>query len=115
MYRLHAVSQTQFGDIWDNPRMPTYVYQASTDAHCERCEAPFDQRQKLDEPRLHSCPACGAPLRRIITAPNLAKSSPNLSEDNIAKHGFTQYRKTSKGKYKKTAGKGPDIITDSDD
>ena len=27
-------------------------------------------------------------------------------------HGFTQYKRAGKGVYEKTAGKGPDIITD---
>jgi hypothetical protein len=35
-----------------------------------------------------------------------------LREGHLAKHGFTQYRKVGKGKYEKTAGKGPSTISD---
>jgi len=104
--------QNQF---WDNSRMPIYAYQYSGEKHCEQCATPFERRQKLDDPRLEACPECGAPVRRVISPPNLASSGPNMSEDNIAKHGFTQYRKAGKGAYEKTAGKGPDFITDKDD
>lgn len=95
--------------------MPTYVYQASTDASCKVCVATFELRQKLDDPRLEACPECGAPVRRVITPPALGASGPDMSSENIAKQGFTQYRRAGKGAYEKTAGKGPDFITDTDD
>ena len=94
--------------------MPIYTYQAAGDEHCLYCVKPFDRRQKMDAPRLEQCPECGSPLRRVISAPNLASSAPNTSEENLGKKGFTQYRKLEKGVYEKTVGKGPDIITDKD-
>ena len=60
------------------------------------------------------CPKCYNPVIRKISRPNLASQSPSLKEDNIAKKGFTQFRKVEKGVYEKTAGKGPDFITDKD-
>jgi putative FmdB family regulatory protein len=101
--------------FWDNPQMPTYAYQASGDEGCEQCTTPFERRQKIEDPRLEACPACGSPVRRVISPPNLASGGPNMSEDNLEKHGFTQYRKAGKGKYEKTVGKGPDFLSDKDD
>lgn len=95
--------------------MPTYVYQPEGDEQCRYCMNGFEWRQKIDAPRLTTCPECGAPVRRVITPPNLASSGPTMDERNIEKHGFTQYRKLEKGVYEKTAGKGPDVISDKDD
>ena len=55
---------------------------------------------------------CGAPVKRKISAPNLGTAGPSLDAANIEKHGFTQYRKAGKGVYEKTAGKGPEVISD---
>ena len=68
--------------------------------------------RKLQDPDLETCPECGAPVERKISAPNLGSAGPSLDESNIEKHGFTQYRKVEKGVYEKTAGKGPDVIKD---
>lgn len=92
--------------------MPIYEYQTSGADHCEFCESGFDRLQKLAEPALVACPACGAAVERKISAPNLATAGQSLSESNIEKHGFTQYRKLEKGVYEKTTGKGPDFISD---
>jgi hypothetical protein len=53
-------------------------------------------------------------VRRKISRPHLSSPAPSLSENNIEKHGFTQFRKVEKGVYEKTAGKGPDFITDKE-
>jgi len=68
--------------------------------------------QKMSDEPLKFCPECHNPVRRKISLPNLTSHSPSLSKDNIEKHGFTQFRKVEKGVYEKTAGKGPDFITD---
>ena len=39
-------------------------------------------------------------------------SSEFLGLGDLAKHGFTQYRKVGKGKYEKTTGNGPPTISD---
>lgn len=92
--------------------MPIYEYQASGEHKCEYCEHVFELMQKLSEPVLALCPRCHNPVQRIISPPNLASPAPSLKERDIEKHGFTQFRKVEKGVYEKTAGKGPDIITD---
>ena len=68
--------------------------------------------QKLTDEPLKYCPECHNPVRRKISRPNLASPAPSLSQDNIEKHGLTQFKKVEKGVYEKTAGKGPDYITD---
>ena len=68
--------------------------------------------RKISEPTLLVRPQCGVEVERIISAPNLAKSGPSLNPANLEKQGFTQYRKSGKGVYEKTAGKGPNVITD---
>lgn len=92
--------------------MPIYEYQPSGEAHCEHCVQGFDAMQKIDEPPLAVCPKCLAPVVRVISAPRIARPGPSLDRANLEKHGFTQYRKSAKGVYEKTAGKGPDVISD---
>lgn len=91
--------------------MPIYEYEPTGERHCEFCRGGFDRLQRLNEPRLEACPECGEPVARKISAPNLGNAGPALSESNIEKHGFTQYRKVEKGVYEKTTGKGPDFIS----
>ncbi len=91
--------------------MPIYVYRPITPDQCDHCEGGFEHLQKLDDEILANCPECSAAVERVITAANLASPSPSLKEDNIEKHGFTQYRKVEKGVYEKTTGKGPAMIS----
>ena len=92
--------------------MPIYEYQATGANCCEHCKTGFDIMQKISDEPLAFCPECYNPVRRKISRPNLAGPAPSLSESNLEKHGFTQFRKVEKGVYEKTAGKGPDFITD---
>ncbi len=94
--------------------MPTYVYEPSGEDHCRYCMNTFERRQRVSDRRLETCPECGSAVRRVITAPSLARPAPNLAEKNIGDKGFTQYRKVEKGVYEKTVGKGPKVITDKD-
>jgi putative FmdB family regulatory protein len=92
--------------------MPIYEYQASGKDHCDHCKNAFDIMQKLSAESLKLCPQCHHPVVRKISRPNLASPAPSLSQDNIEKHGLTQFKKVEKGVYEKTAGKGPDYIMD---
>jgi putative FmdB family regulatory protein len=94
--------------------MPIYEYQTAGKDCCEYCVNAFDFRQKISDEPLKFCPECHNPVIRKISRPNLARPAPSMSEGNIEKHGFTQFRKVEKGVYEKTAGKGPDFITDKD-
>jgi putative FmdB family regulatory protein len=91
--------------------MPIYEY-AAVDQSCAYCAAHFDVRQKLSDAELTVCPQCGATVKRVLSAPNVAIGSAHvLKESNVAKKGFTQYRRAGKGVYEKTAGDGPKFIS----
>jgi putative FmdB family regulatory protein len=92
--------------------MPIYEYRPSSKRHCEFCSHGFEVIQKIHDAKLSSCPQCQAPIARQISAPSIGKPGPSLDSANIEKHGFTQYRRSGQGVYEKTAGKGPDVITD---
>jgi putative FmdB family regulatory protein len=94
--------------------MPIYEYQACGPDSCDHCEAAFDVMQKMSDDPLRFCPECHQPVQRKISRPNLASPAPSLSKENIERHGLTQFKKVEKGVYEKTAGKGPDFITDKD-
>ncbi|HRQ65396.1 MAG TPA: zinc ribbon domain-containing protein [Xanthomonadaceae bacterium] len=91
--------------------MPIYEYQG--EGGCAKCSGRFELIGRVSDPDLDACPACGGPIRRIISPPNVVGGDAHrLGEDHVGKHGFTQYRKIGKGVYEKTAGKGPNVIKD---
>lgn len=92
--------------------MPIYEYVPLATECCDHCRNGFDQLQKIKDEPLQHCPACLAKIRRVVSAPSLPKSGPSLDSSNLGRHGFTQYKKSSKGVYHKTAGAGPDVIKD---
>jgi putative FmdB family regulatory protein len=90
--------------------VPIYEYRSDAKS-CPTCAAGFELMQPMDAPSSAACPRCGALCPRIVSAPSVAAGGAHrLNEKHLAKHGFTQYRKVGKGKYEKTAGKGPDRI-----
>lgn len=70
--------------------------------------------RKLSDEPLKLCPYCFNPIERKISRPNLAAQKPSIKEDNLGKHGFSQFKKVEKGVYEKTAGDGPDYISDKE-
>jgi putative FmdB family regulatory protein len=91
--------------------MPIYEY-AAVEKGCAHCEAHFDLHQKLADAELAACPACGAAVHRVLTAPTVTMGGAHLlKESHVEKHGFTQYRRAGGGVYEKTAGKGPKYIS----
>jgi putative FmdB family regulatory protein len=92
--------------------MPIHEYVPKSGG-CARCQAGIEMLQRMSDPPLEHCPDCGAPLERMIGAPSVVAGGGHLlKESHLARHGFTQYRKVGKGKYEKTAGKGPPTIQD---
>lgn len=94
--------------------MPTYVYRsvepkASKKKNCELCAQDFEVVQKMSEDALSACPKCGAAVERVIFAPNLngAGRVKQPSEAQLARSGFTQYKRKGKGYYEKSFGQGP--------
>lgn len=96
--------------------MPTYEYAVilpdGTDGEV------FSHLQAFDEPPLTTHPADGRPVRRIFSVPGAKTSGSgpkaDMSAKNLERLGFTQYKKSSSGKYKKTAGEGPGSISRDD-
>ncbi|MEM9304704.1 MAG: zinc ribbon domain-containing protein [Pseudomonadota bacterium] len=94
--------------------MPVYQYRVVADAEgCDQCRETFELRQRISDDSLRHCEACGSPVERIISAPYVRGGDAHrLGESHLEKHGFTQYKRSGKGVYEKTAGKGPDLIAD---
>ncbi len=93
--------------------MPLYVYQV-VEADGSAGEV-FEVLQSLDEPFLTQHPENGKPVRRLLAVPNAPRTfrSGNLSNSNLERLGFTRYQKSGGGTYEKTAGKGPNVISDN--
>jgi len=92
--------------------MPTYVYARqpeSTASGCAKCRDGFETVQSLRDAALKKCPACGAPVRRVIQPPMVGNAGKlkGPSEKSLAGAGFTQYKRSGKGYYEKSFGKGP--------
>ena len=92
--------------------MPIYEYRNAGKASCETCANGFEVLQKISDAAISICAKCGATVERIISAPNIARQDTSLERANLEQHGFTQYKKTGKGVYEKTAGKGPNVISE---
>lgn len=93
--------------------MPRYVYEVISESG--EAGQRFEVHQKMSDPPLTEHPETGEPVRRVITAPNIAgRLSPMrpekaLADDSkLARMGFTKYVKGDRG-YEKAAGSGPDL------
>lgn len=81
--------------------MPVYEYEASsTKQRCSRCADGFEYVQSIHDPRLTACPDCGAPVRRVISAPAIGRSKSKL-DDRAKAAGFTKLKRLGKGEYEK--------------
>ena len=96
--------------------MPTYIYQVITDDDSEG--EVFEVVQKMSEDALTEHPETGAPVKRLITAPNIAgkwsevgKHGGMLGNKSLDKLGFTKYERAGDGHYEKKAGSGPNVIS----
>jgi len=81
--------------------MPIYEYHSAGQNSCDLCANVFEIMQKLSDNPLKLCPQCHNPVKRKISRPNLASQTPSLKQDNLEKHGFTQFKKVEKGVYEK--------------
>jgi len=87
--------------------MPLYSYQVITP---DGAGPVVELLQRLGEPALTRHPETGAPLRKLITAPNLPLKhgdravKSKLTDQNLSRHGFTKYVREGRGRYVKTAG-----------
>jgi len=96
--------------------MPVYVYEVIEDdgSAGER----FEVVQSMRDDPLSTHPVSGKRVRKLVLAPNIAakytpgQTAKRLSNDNIAKAGFTKYERDKlTGRYHRVAGKdGPPTI-----
>lgn len=79
----------------------------------------FEILQSVHSPPLTTHPETGEPVQRIISQPAAPKvaggtrtTTPDLSDRNLEKLGFTKYKKTGDAnrRYEKVVGDGPDIV-----
>ena len=82
--------------------MPIYEYSSRDPekAGCDKCAEGFEVLQKISDPPLERCPACGAPVVRLVSAPSLGRSVSSL-DDRAKNAGFTKLKRLGKGEYEK--------------
>jgi putative FmdB family regulatory protein len=73
---------------------------------CRKCKDGFEIMQKLAEPKLRKCPACKAPVERVISAVPVHGKYSTKSDSKLKDLGMTKYVKTSDGSYERTVGRG---------
>ena len=79
----------------------------------------FEIEQKINDRPLLVHPITGYKVKRVLTSPSLSLNhssgieNNSLSPDNLAKNGFTKYKKdSSSGDFHRTVGqKGPLVIS----
>lgn len=85
--------------------MPIYEYE------CEQCKERIEVLQKLSDPPLETCSACGGKVRKMVSSPAglVFKGSGWYVTDYAKKNGKSDSTSTPKGEGKadaSTAGKG---------
>ena len=81
--------------------MPIREYQVNDPAQgCAVCRRPFERLERLQMPPLDKCPACGAPVSRLISAPVIGGSKSSLDR-RASQAGFHKLKRLGKGEYEK--------------
>ena len=88
--------------------MPLYDY-APRSGKCSLCKGRFEAFQRMSEAPLKSCPSCGKPCERVVSAARITGKY-STSDSRVKELGMTKYKKAGDGVYEKTAGRGPDVI-----
>jgi predicted nucleic acid-binding Zn ribbon protein len=96
--------------------MPLYLYEAVT-ADGSAGEQ-FEIFQNMADEPLTRHPETGVAIRRVLCAPAIggkwsdgAMGRSVADDKKLGKMGFTKYVKAGDGRYEKTVGKGPDVIS----
>ena len=95
--------------------MPIYVYETVREDGGDGEIFEFFQSIR-DEP-LQVHPDTGVPIRRIPARTSIGglwsdgAMKQSISDSKLAKHGFTKYVKSGDGRYEKTVGDGPSMIS----
>ena len=91
--------------------MPTYLYAVvmpdGTDGEH------FEVFQRMSEPALERHPESGLPVRRVPVPPQFTTKSDvqRFGDSNLKRLGFAKFEKDGDGRYRRTAGSGPDTIS----
>ena len=81
--------------------MPIREYQVNDPAQgCAACRRPFERLERLQTLPLDKCPACGAPVSRLISAPVIGGSKSSLDR-RASQAGFHKLKRLGKGEYEK--------------
>ncbi|MEI6891193.1 MAG: zinc ribbon domain-containing protein [Pontiella sp.] len=67
---------------------------------CWHCKSRFEEMEPMDASAKKTCPRCGSPVERQLSAPNLGGSQSGL-HDRAKNAGFTTFEKLGKGEYEK--------------
>ncbi len=83
--------------------MPIYEYE-HVDAACELGTV-FEIEQSVRDERLHTCPACGRPVRKLISRISISVPKSNSALKDM---GFTKLVKRDDGVYENVTARGND-------
>ncbi len=92
--------------------MPLYDF-APRSGKCSLCKGRFEAFQRMGEKPLASCPQCGKPCERLVSAATITGRY-STSDSRVKELGMTKYKKAGDGVYEKTAGRGPNVIRKKD-
>lgn len=88
----------------DEVIMPTYEYQAvNPKGKCATCSERFEVQQAMRDEPLSACPACGKPIRRLVSTFGVStavSSKTMLSDSNLKSKGFTKLVNEGGGKFR---------------
>lgn len=89
--------------------MPIYEYEPNS-GECEQCGGRFEVIQSFDAEALTECQECGQSCHRVLSSFAVCNRVGDiLSTKNLKDKGFTQYKKTDDGTYRKSFGPGPEL------
>ena len=83
--------------------MPVYEYEHLEDA-CDLGKI-FEVRQSISEQELACCPGCKAPVRKIVSRPNISTPRTNTELKDL---GFTKLVKRDDGVYENVTARAGD-------
>lgn len=81
--------------------MPIREYiAADPSGGCAHCREGFEQLEKVDAPPRSTCPRCGQPVRRKLSAPRVGPSKSGF-DDRAKRAGFHKLKRIGRGEYEK--------------
>lgn len=96
--------------------MPIYRYEVLDENGAVK--GVFEQMQGISDPPLEKHPRTDEPVRRVFGAPSIggrwseSSAKKDLSDKNLAAHGFQKWQRSGKGNYERTVGsQGPEHIS----